>query len=158
MIEWFRVTHEETIRFLLQTTAMLAAGVFFGQIARCFHLPMFIGELCGWIFLGPTFLGRLSPGFEQWLFPSVGVVAIGREAVVKLGLICFLFVAGLEVNLQHVRRHGLAVAFTSLGGILVPFATAALAVWLAPSIWKQSLPPISFVFSSAQPWRFRRCR
>ena len=141
MIEWFRVTHEETIRFLLQTTAMLAAGVFFGQLARRFHLPMVIGELCGGIFLGPTFLGRLAPGFEQWLFPSVGVVAIGREAVVKLGLICFLFVAGLEVNLQHVRRHGLAVAFTSVGGILVPFATAALAVWLAPSIWKQSLPP-----------------
>src|SRR6058998_548606 len=65
MIEWFRVTDEETIRFLLQTTAMLAAGVFFGQLARRFHLPMVIGELCGGIFLGPTFLGRLAPGFER---------------------------------------------------------------------------------------------
>ena len=118
---------------------MLAAAVFFGQLARRLRLPMVIGELCGGIFLGPTCLGRMWPALEEFLFPPTGAVAIGREAVVKLGLICFLFVAGLEVNLIYVRRHGLAVAATSLGGILVPFVSAQLAVWLAPSIWKQSL-------------------
>jgi len=135
------LTHEETVRFLLQLAAMLGSGVLFGQIARRLQIPMVIGELFGGIFLGPTIIGRLAPGFELWLFPSVGVVAVGREAVVKLGLICFLFVAGLEVNLQHVRRHGLAVAATSLGGILLPFASAYLAVQVAPSLWRQSLTP-----------------
>jgi Kef-type K+ transport system membrane component KefB len=133
------MTHEETLLFLLQAAAMLAAGVAFGQIARWLKMPMVIGELFGGIVIGPTILGRLAPGFERWLFPPTGVEAIGREAVVKLGLICFLFVAGLEVNLRHVRRHGLAVAGTSIGGILLPFGTAWLAVQLAPSLWKQSL-------------------
>jgi Kef-type K+ transport system membrane component KefB len=133
------VTHEETALLLLQAAAMLTAAVIFGQLARLLKMPTVIGELFGGIVLGPTIVGRIAPGFEQWLFPPTGVAAIGREAIVKLGLICFLFVAGLEVNLRHVRRHGLAVAGTSLGGILLPFATAWLAVQLAPSLWKQSL-------------------
>src|SRR2546430_10821009 len=124
---------------MLQAAAMLTAGVIFGQIARWLKMPMVIGELFGGIVLGPTIVGRLAPGFEQWLFPRTGVEAIGRDAIVKLGLICFLFVAGLEVNLQHVRRHGVAVAGTSLGGILLPFGIAWLAVRFAPSLWRPTL-------------------
>ena len=106
---------------------MLLAGVAFGELARRVRMPAVIGELLAGILLGPTWLN---------LFP---VSAPGREVVARIGLICFLFVAGLEVNLDHVRRHGLAVAATSLGGIVVPFALAAGAVFALPSIWQQPL-------------------
>jgi len=112
---------------VLQAAVMLASAVVLGRLARMVKLPAVIGELFAGILLGPTWLD-LFPG------PSPG-----REVLTRIGLVCFLFVAGLEVNLQHVRRHGRAVALTSLGGILVPFATAIVAVWLMPAMWRQPL-------------------
>lgn len=123
----------------MQTAALLAAGVLGGRLAQRLRLPAVIGELCGGILLGPTLLGRFWPGLETWLFPSSGPVAIGREVIVKLGLIGFLFVAGLEVDLRHLRAHPLAVAGTSLGGIALPFLSAVLAVQWAPTLWNQPL-------------------
>ena len=112
---------------MLQATVMLATGVVFGELARRVKMPAVIGELVGGILLGPTCFD---------LFPTP---APGRELIAKFGLISFLFVAGLEINLHDVRRNARAVAATSLGGILVPFAAAQVAVRLAPGFWKQSL-------------------
>ena len=106
---------------------MLATALLCGELARRVRMPAVIGELLGGILLGPTWLN---------LFP---VAAPGREVVARIGLICFLFVAGLEVNIDHIRRQGLAVAGTSVGGILVPFALAAGAVFAMPSVWRQPL-------------------
>src|SRR5438105_3642720 len=112
---------------VLQAAVMLAVAIACGRLARLARLPAVIGELLGGILLGPTWLH---------VFPTLGP---GVDVLARIGLICFLFVAGLEVDLEHVRLHGLAVATTSLGGIVLPFATAVVAVRMAPSIWQQSL-------------------
>jgi Kef-type K+ transport system membrane component KefB len=112
---------------VLQAAVMLAAAIIGGRLARVVKLPAVIGELIAGILLGPTVLN---------LFPTP---APGREWLARIGLFVFLFVAGLELNLIHVQRHGLAVVGTSVGGILLPFATALLTVRIAPSIWKQPL-------------------
>ena len=111
----------------MQAAVMLAAAMAAGWVARRVRLPAVIGELFAGILLGPTWLN---------LFP---VAASGREVVARIGLICFLFIAGLEVSLDHIRRHGLAVAGTSVGGILVPFTIAAGTVFAMPSFWGQPL-------------------
>lgn len=112
---------------VLQAAVMLAAAIAGGRLARLVKLPAVIGELIAGILLGPTFLN---------LFPTP---APGREWLARIGLFVFLFVAGLELNLIHVQKHGLAVVGTSVGGILLPFATAVATVRIAPSIWKQPL-------------------
>ena len=112
---------------VLQAAVMLAVAIACGRLAQLARLPAVIGELFGGILIGPTWL--------NW-FPALSP---GIEVLARIGLFCFLFVAGMEVNLDHVRRHGLAVAATSLGGILLPFATAFVAVRVWPSIWKQPL-------------------
>lgn len=112
---------------VVQAAVMLAVAIAFGRLARLAKLPAVIGELFGGIVLGPTFLN---------LFPTPSA---GRDVLARIGLISFLFIAGLEVNLDFVWRHGRAVAFTSVGGILLPFATAVIAVRIAPSIWGQPL-------------------
>lgn len=112
---------------VVQAVAMLGAAAVFGWVARRIRLPAVIGELVAGILLGPSLLN---------LFP---VVSPGIEVLSKIGLYCFLFVAGLEVSLEHVRERGAAVVATSIGGIVVPFASAIAMVKLAPSIWQQSM-------------------
>src|SRR5207302_4891243 len=94
---------------MLQLLVMLATAMLCGYVARRLTLPAVIGELFGGILLGPTVLN---------LFHPTAAIAI----VAKIGVISFLFVAGLEVSLHDVRRNARAVVATSLGGILLPFA------------------------------------
>jgi len=107
---------------------MLAAAWLAGRLARLVKLPAVIGEVFAGILLGPTW-------FDLFATPSAG-----REMLSRIGLVAFLFVAGLEVSLDHVRRHGAAVAATSIGGIVLPFLSALIAVRIAPSIWRQPIP------------------
>jgi Kef-type K+ transport system membrane component KefB len=94
-----------------------------------------LGELLGGVILGPTVLGALAPGLHDWLLPASGPVAEGRETLVRLGLLGFVFTAGLDASLAQVRRRGGTIAATSLLGIGVPFALGCAAVLAMPSLW-----------------------
>lgn len=112
----------------------------FGRAARRLGLPAVVGELFGGVLLGPTILGRLAPSAWSWVFPTAGASATAREGVLKLALLSFLFVAGLEVNLTEVRRYGRSVLCTSLFGIALPFVSGYFAVRWFSSIWRQPAP------------------
>jgi len=119
----------------LQLAVMLAVALAGGQVARRFRLPVVVGELIGGIVLGPTVFGALAPASHAWLFPLDGMVWGIRDAVITLGMLFFLFVAGLEVNLASLRWHGRTIAWTSLLGIAAPFALGFGLVWLLPELW-----------------------
>jgi Kef-type K+ transport system membrane component KefB len=135
------MSQADSTRFLLEIALLLAAGLSFGHLARRVRLPAVVGELFGGVLLGPTLLGRVSPSLLAWLFPTSGPVATAREGVLKLALLTFLFVAGLEVNLAHVRRHKATVLWTSLLGIALPFACGYFAVRWFSSMWRQPAAP-----------------
>jgi Kef-type K+ transport system membrane component KefB len=96
------------------------------------HLPAVLGELVGGIVIGPTLFGALAPSSYVALFPSSGPVSMARDALIRVGLLCFLFVAGLEVNLGQMRKLGWTIAWTSLLGIAFPFATGFALVLAFP--------------------------
>lgn len=114
---------------------MLSVALVFGQVMRKLHQPAVLGELAGGILLGPTVFGALAPNTYTWLFPAEDVISSGREAVIKIGMLFFLFVGGLEVNLVHLQRRGLSVALASLLGILVPFGLGFGSVLFLPHVW-----------------------
>jgi K+:H+ antiporter len=124
-------THDH---LLLQLASMLGVALLGGLAARAVRLPSVIGELVAGILIGPTVLGWWMPGVQAWVFPPGS--APGRDAVLRLGMICFLFVAGLEVDLRRLRRMGRAVAATGLLGVLVPFCLGYGAVIIAPGLWR----------------------
>lgn len=141
------MNHHELILFFLQIGTMLAAALVFGQIARKLHQPAVLGELIGGIVLGPTVFGMLAPNAFDWLFPVEGVSSSGREAVIKIGMLFFLFVGGLEVNLAHLRQRGLSVALTSLLGIVAPFGLGFAVVLLFPDLWGPQAHQESLLFA-----------
>ena len=88
--------HHDVIVFALQVGAMLTAALVCGQIMRALRQPAAVlGELLGGILLGPTVLGALAPHAYAWLFPATGAITVGRDAMLNIGMLFFMFVAGL---------------------------------------------------------------
>lgn len=129
------MNHQGLIAFFLQIGIMLSVALVCGQLMRKIHQPAVLGELIGGIFLGPTVLGLVAPELVTWLFPAEGIVALSLEAVLKIGMLFFLFVAGLEVKLKGIREKGRAVSLTSLFGVLIPFGLGFGAVGWWPDWW-----------------------
>jgi Kef-type K+ transport system membrane component KefB len=111
---------------------MLACALVFGQVMRSMKQPRVVGEMLGGIVLGPTLLGMVAPGFYHWLFQSSANVAVVRDASIKLGMLFFLFVAGLEVNLADLRRLGRRAALIGVVGTVIPIVVGVGLVYLVP--------------------------
>jgi len=125
----------DLLHLFSQLGVMMAVAVVCGQIARSFGQPMILGELLGGILLGPTVFGFLAPTWAEAIFPSAGLTAMGRDSVIALGMLFFLFVAGLEVDIDQLRKIGMKVFGTGLLGILVPFSIGAGSVLMWPGLW-----------------------
>jgi len=125
----------DLILFFLQICVMLASALAFGQVMRKLHQPAILGELIGGILLGPTIFGFFAPNCYLFLFPTEGGSTLGREAVINIGMLFFLFVAGLEVDLAQLRRSGLSVVLTGVLGVLVPFGLGFGLVLFLPDLW-----------------------
>jgi Kef-type K+ transport system membrane component KefB len=81
--------------------------------------PRVIAEVIGGILLGPTALGRWS-WFSETLFKPSSLKPLGLLA--NLGLIFFLLLMGLELDLAIVQQRARVSILISLAGIVVPFA------------------------------------
>lgn len=120
------------VTFALQIAAMLAVAILFGQMMRRMKQPAVLGEMLGGILLGPTILGMVAPEFYAWLFKSSPNVAVVRDASIKLGMLFFLFICGLETNLSDLRRMGHRAALIGLVGTLLPIAAGVGLVYAVP--------------------------
>ncbi len=102
-----------------------------GRAVRLLGQPPVIGEILAGILLGPSLLGWLAPTVQQHLLPSS--VLLVTSSLGTLGLLAFLFLIGLELDLRSLRTTRGAVAAVSLTGLLLPMALgAALAAALYP--------------------------
>lgn len=129
------MTHHELILLFAQFGVMLASALLFGQLMRRLHQPAVLGELIGGIVLGPTVLGMALPALHGWLFPDSAILLATRDVVIKLGMLFFLFVAGLEVKLGHLRGRGLSVLLTSVLGVALPLLIGLAVVRWWPGLW-----------------------
>ena len=142
------MTSAEFVRLALQIAVMLGFAVLFGQVMRRFHQPAVLGEMIGGIILGPTIFGLVAPGAFDWLFLSSPDVAVVRDAAIKLGMLFFLFVAGLEIDLSDLRRLGRRAVAIGLVGTLVPIAAGVALVYALPrSFWGPGVEEHFFSFA-----------
>jgi Kef-type K+ transport system membrane component KefB len=77
-----------------------------------------VGEIAAGILLGPSLLGRVAPGFALWLFPPATLPIL--LAVSHLGLLFFMFLVGLHLDLGLLRTSGRTAVVTSPVSIVVP--------------------------------------
>lgn len=90
--------------------------------------PRVISEVIGGILLGPSVMGRI-PGFTANIFPEAAMPQL--SLVANLGLILFLFIIGLEVDLRFLISNWKVAANVGLVSMAVPFGLGcAIAVGL----------------------------
>jgi Kef-type K+ transport system membrane component KefB len=56
----------------------------------------------GGILLGPTAFGNI-PGFTKNIFPDSSLTVL--ETIAEVGLIFFLFLVGLELDIKKIRKY-----------------------------------------------------
>jgi Kef-type K+ transport system membrane component KefB len=124
------MAHGEVLLYLLgDLVVIVLAARGFGALARRFNQPAVIGEVLSGIVLGPTVLGRIMPSAPAWLFPP----EVPLKAIADLGLVFFMFLVGLELDTQLMRKEGRRALQISVSGVLAPFILGAiLAVFLVP--------------------------
>jgi Kef-type K+ transport system membrane component KefB len=118
---------------LLQLLVIVCAARLCGMAIRRLGQPAVIGEIIAGIALGPSLLGALWPNVQAFLFPpsSVGVLKLLAE----IGVLLFLFVVGLELDVAAVRGSAQAAFLVSHASIIVPyFLGVALALPLFPTL------------------------
>jgi Kef-type K+ transport system membrane component KefB len=127
----------DTMIFFLEIAVMLFMALLCGQVMRMLRFPAVLGELFGGIILGPTVWGWLSPSTYNWLFPESGAVFQGRDALIQICMLFFLFAAGLEMNLSLVKKRSVNIAWASSMGMVIPFILGFGMVFLFPDMWKE---------------------
>ncbi len=125
----------EISHLFLQLAVMLLTGLLGGQIMRLIKQPAVIGELLGGILLGPTLCGALLPNLYGQLFPPHDPFATAREALLNLGMLFFLFIAGSEINHAHFNNNRRAIIFTATFSAMISFSLGFTAVILFPGWW-----------------------
>ena len=98
-----------------------------GWLAVRLSQPAVLGELLVGVLLGPSLLDLLHwPFLVNAAEPHLLTETIYHLA--ELGVVCLMFLAGLEVDVRELRRTGRVSTLAGVLGVIVPLAFGALVV------------------------------
>ncbi|CAK4030590.1 K(+) H(+) antiporter 1 [Lecanosticta acicola] len=88
--------------------------------------PRVIAEVIGGILLGPSVMGRI-PGFTDAIFPQASIPNL--NLVANLGLVLFLFLVGVEVDLRYFFSNWKVALSVGAIGMVLPFGLGCAIAW-----------------------------
>ncbi len=132
------------IHLFLQLAVIVAACRLAGRLLRPLGQSQVVSEMIAGVVLGPSLLGLVAPDVQAWLFPTKLAVA-GAEGVMvqhptmtvlfamsQVGLVLYMFLIGLELDLKILTDHARGALAVSVAGIALPMAMGGvLGVWMA---------------------------
>ncbi len=127
---------------LAQIVTIIFAARFFGYLFNKIGQPTVIGEIIAGIVLGPTVIGHYFPEVSLRLFPTDSLNNL--QLLSQLGLIFFMFIVGIELDLKVLRNKAKDAVVISGTSILFPFT---LGIGLAYFMY-ESFAPTGIRFSS----------
>ena len=104
----------EEYGYLLFIALVLISTKFLGLVTKKFHMPQVVGALVAGLIIGPACLNLSSvllAGAE-----SQSMI----ESLSEVGVIVLMFSAGLETDIQKLKKSGLASLVIALMGVIVP--------------------------------------
>jgi Kef-type K+ transport system membrane component KefB len=131
------------VHVLVALAAVVIVGRVLSVLFRYVGQPPVIGEVVGGILLGPSLLGRIWPQAAAFVLPPSVAPYLG--VISQLGVILYMFLVGLELNLGMLRGRAGSAVLISQAGILLPFLMgAALAVALYARLSSSEVSLTSF--------------
>ena len=138
---------QNILLFLLQMAVLLGAARALGEVFRRWGQPAITAEILVGVLLGPTILGRLSPGVQGWLFPVDEVQQTMLETVAWLGILFFLLRTGLETNLAAAWRQKSQAITISATDLVIPMIVAFVPMVMLNQYYGLAGGPAPWVFA-----------
>jgi Kef-type K+ transport system membrane component KefB len=128
---------------LLAMVTVIIVARALGAAFRYIQQPPVIGEVLAGILLGPSLLGRVAPGVSAYILPPT--VAPFLSILSQVGVILFMFLVGLELDTNMLRKRTHSTVAISHASIIAPFLLgSALSLWLYPMLSSSDVPFTSF--------------
>ncbi len=112
--------HELAVLFFLQLAFILIVIRVVSVLAKKIGQPQVIGEMIAGVMMGPSLFGAFWPELQAQLFPQSSISII--YAVSQVGLVLYMFLIGVEFNVDLIRQRLRSAALVSMAGIIAPFA------------------------------------
>ncbi|KAB1910344.1 cation:proton antiporter [Micromonospora tulbaghiae] len=106
-------------QLLMAIVVVVVASKIAGRLVTRIGQPAVIGEIAAGIVLGPSVLGALWPDATGTLLPASVLPQIGILG--QLGVVLFVFLAGLEIDAARLRGQESLAVVVSHVGIALPF-------------------------------------
>src|ERR1700760_2604137 len=113
------------VHFFLELAAILLACRLVGAASQRLGQPQVVGEMIAGVLLGPSLLGRFAPDLQHHLFPS-GPSNIVLYTAAQIGLVLYMFLIGLNFDVNLIKHRVGTAAAVSAAGILTPLALGAV--------------------------------
>lgn len=118
------------LQLLLLLALVVVAAKLAGSVANRFGQPSVFGEILIGLLLGPTvfdvlhwslFLPHVGEALAHGAEPPPSLLAVVRD-LAEIGVIMLMFIAGMETNLEEMKRVGKVAFWSATGGVIFPLA------------------------------------
>lgn len=124
----------EILPLFLALALIIAAAKLAGAASVKLGQPAVLGELLMGLILGPTVLN-----FTHWPLFSPPHLEGVLKALAHMGVILLMFLAGLETDLEEMRRVGKAATGAAVGGVALPLVFGTLVSRAFGVPWAESI-------------------
>jgi len=113
------------LQLILTLIIIILSAKVGGWLANRLRQPAVLGELLAGVLLGPSALNLMG-----WsILTNTAEPRLLSETIfqlAELGVICLMFLAGLEIDLFEMRRAGRAAMFAGVSGVIAPLILGGL--------------------------------
>lgn len=129
----------EEYGYLWQIALILASTKLFGLVTKRFKMPQVVGALLAGLILGPAILGNLLNGVVIGGH-NLGALTLYQTSFIdhmaEIGVIVLMFCAGLETDINELKKCGLASFIIAMLGVIVPLiGGGAFTYWFLEEGW-----------------------
>jgi Kef-type K+ transport system membrane component KefB len=116
------------LQLLLLLALIVVAAKLAGAVANRFGQPSVFGEILIGLLLGPTvfdvlhwsmFLPYAGEAMAHGAEPPPSLLAVVRD-LAEIGVVMLMFIAGMETNLEEMKRVGKVAFWSATGGVIFP--------------------------------------